>query len=245
MKDSLSHLPSLAERGTLRIAELYASRQGEGKLTGTESVFVRVSGCNLRCWFCDTPHASWNPEGDQISIDMIIRHVIDLKRRHVVITGGEPLLFPNTTALCRQLRSHGQHITIETAGTIVHEIPDCDLMSISPKLQRSKPRENPKLQKLHEQRRWRPEVVKALADGAKDYQLKFVIDSVNDQEEVLRLVGELGEAIDRANVWIMPQARDSIELDQHQSWLKPWVQRHGFNYCDRKQLRWYGSRRGT
>ena len=50
----------------MKIAEIYRSIQGEGILTGTESVFIRTSGCNLRCWFCDTPYASWQPEGDDL-----------------------------------------------------------------------------------------------------------------------------------------------------------------------------------
>ena len=56
----------------MRIAEIYRSVQGEGLLTGTESVFIRASGCNLRCWYCDTPYASWSPEGDDLSIEEIL-----------------------------------------------------------------------------------------------------------------------------------------------------------------------------
>ena len=77
----------------MKIAEIYKSVQGEGLLTGTPSVFVRVSGCNLRCWFCDTPFASWAPEGSDIAIDEIVAQVEEWDCRHVVLTGGEPMLF--------------------------------------------------------------------------------------------------------------------------------------------------------
>ncbi len=59
----------------MRIAEIFRSLQGEGRLTGVESVFVRTSGCNLRCGFCDTPYASWSPEGEDLSVDEILERV--------------------------------------------------------------------------------------------------------------------------------------------------------------------------
>jgi 7-carboxy-7-deazaguanine synthase len=103
----------------MRIAEIYRSLQGEGRLTGTESVFVRFSGCNLRCGFCDTPYASWQPEGDYLSVSEVMAEIerVAEDTRHVVITGGEPMLSPELVPLCAELRRHGRHITIETAGT--------------------------------------------------------------------------------------------------------------------------------
>ena len=59
----------------MRIAEIFRSIQGEGRLTGTESVFVRASGCNLRCRYCDTPYASWNPEGEDLSVAEILGRI--------------------------------------------------------------------------------------------------------------------------------------------------------------------------
>src|SRR5271169_3906658 len=96
----------------MRIAEIYQSLQGEGLLTGTPSVFIRASGCNLRCWFCDTPYTSWQPEGEDLSIDEIMRQVGECRHSderlaseaangaldfaagaYAVLTGGEPMLF--------------------------------------------------------------------------------------------------------------------------------------------------------
>src|SRR5271154_4419120 len=102
----------------MRTAEIYRSVQGEGFLTGEPSVFVRASGCNLRCWFCDTPFASWQPEGDDLGVEEIFDQVSLLAADHVVLTGGEPMLFAELIPLAEMLRAAGKHITIETAGTL-------------------------------------------------------------------------------------------------------------------------------
>ena len=117
----------------MRIAEIYRSIQGEGLLTGTPSVFVRASGCNLRCWYCDTPHASWEPAGSDLSVDEIVAEVEEWDPTHVVLTGGEPMLFAELLPLCEALQQRDKHLTVETAGTLFLPVA-CDLMSISPKL---------------------------------------------------------------------------------------------------------------
>ena len=122
----------------LRIAEIFGSVQGEGIWVGVPSVFVRVSGCNLRCAWCDTPYASWNPEGPTLTVTEVLRRVEEYRINHVVLTGGEPMLFDPIEDLARKLKDRNNTITIETAGTIVRDLP-CDLMSISPKLANSTP----------------------------------------------------------------------------------------------------------
>lgn len=129
-----------AAPAALKIAETFTSIQGEGKLTGVPSFFIRVSGCNLRCVWCDTPYASWKPEGTVRSIESLVDEAGASCTRHVVVTGGEPMLFEPVTALTRRLKEAGFHITIETAGTIDRAVT-CDLMSISPKLSNSVPDE--------------------------------------------------------------------------------------------------------
>src|SRR5262245_37086916 len=75
----------------IKLAEIFASIQGEGRLMGVPSTFVRTTGCNLRCSFCDTPYTSWQPEGSFWEIEEILARVAELEPSHVVITGGEPL----------------------------------------------------------------------------------------------------------------------------------------------------------
>ena len=103
----------------MRIAEIFYSVQGEGGLVGVPSIFVRTSGCNLRCSWCDTPYASWNPEGDDLTVEEILSQADRFPAaRHVVLTGGEPMIAPGIVELSGRFRELGLHITIETAGTV-------------------------------------------------------------------------------------------------------------------------------
>ncbi|MCS7009272.1 MAG: 7-carboxy-7-deazaguanine synthase QueE, partial [Chthoniobacterales bacterium] len=102
----------------MHIAEIFYSLQGEGELVGVPSVFIRTSGCNLRCSWCDTPYASWHPEGSPWTIEQIIDKVVSFPAHHCVLTGGEPMIAKNIHTLAAELHRLGKHITIETAGTI-------------------------------------------------------------------------------------------------------------------------------
>src|SRR5258707_11682479 len=90
---------------TVKIAEIFYSVQGEGSLVGVPSIFVRTSGCNLRCSWCDTPYTSWNPEGDELSTEAILERTGQYPAaRHVVITGGEPMIAPGIVELSQRFR---------------------------------------------------------------------------------------------------------------------------------------------
>ncbi|MCO6459163.1 MAG: 7-carboxy-7-deazaguanine synthase QueE [Pirellulaceae bacterium] len=228
----------------MRVAEIYKSIQGEGLLTGAESVFVRVSGCNLRCWFCDTPYASWHPEGDDLAVDEIVERVANWDCDHVVLTGGEPMLFAELIPLARRLRDLGRHLTIETAGTLLLPVA-CDLMSISPKLSNSTPPVEwaPQWSVRHERTRYAPSVLRQLIQDY-EYQLKFVIDEPADCQEMLGCLHDLpGVARDR--VLLMPQGTDAAKLAARSQWLEPYCQQHGLVFCPRKQIEWFGLQRGT
>ena len=228
----------------MRIAEIYRSIQGEGKLTGEPSTFVRASGCNLRCWFCDTPYASWKPEGEDRSVEEIFDAICRLEATHVVLTGGEPMLFSELRPLCTRLREAGFHITIETSGTLYLPL-DCDLMSISPKLANSTPSplQSPRWNERHEKARVTPEIVAQLIQEH-DYQLKFVIDKQSDLDEVVQYLENLPNVVS-SNVYMMPQGIEIDELARTGEWLKDYCLQAGYRFCPRKQIEWFGPIRGT
>jgi 7-carboxy-7-deazaguanine synthase len=228
----------------MKIAEIYNSLQGEGFLTGVESTFVRSSGCNLRCWYCDTPYASWSPEGEDLSVHEILARLERIARHHVVITGGEPMLYAELIPLCAALRDRGFHITIETAGTLYLPVA-CDLMSISPKLANSTPSKTvaSNWADRHDRTRHAPEVVRRLVSEY-PYQFKFVVDTPDDCRAVEDYLGELSE-IDRSRTMLMPQGTDAAALAQRAEWLEPYCRQHQLYYCPRKHIEWFGLVRGT
>lgn len=228
----------------LPIAEVFRSRQGEGRLTGTESAFVRVAGCNLRCRFCDTPYASWHPEGEPLAVEEIAARVARLGSRHVVLTGGEPMLFPAVVPLTAALHRGGCHITVETAGTVYRPVA-CDLMSISPKLANSTPaaHAHPQWAARHDRIRQAPEVIARLT-AEYDYQIKFVIDRPEDCAEVEAYLAGFPR-IDRRRVMFMPQATDAAALAAKEAWLSVYCRDHALGYSGRKHIEWFGLKRGT
>lgn len=233
----------------IRVSEVFSSVQGEGSLAGVPSVFVRASGCNLRCVWCDTPYASWSPEGPVVEVGEVFRDVVGRGISHVVLTGGEPMLFEGMVELAGMLRAAGRHITVETAGTVWREIA-CDLMSVSPKLGNSAPGEETGWRARHEARRWRPEVVARLVVG-RDYQLKFVVDpdaGWGDLGEIEAFLGGLegsGLVVPGWRVHLMPEGRDSETLGRRLRALVPVSMERGWRVSPRLQVDLFGDTRGT
>ena len=227
----------------LRIAEIFASIQGEGTLVGVPSTFVRISGCNLRCTWCDTPYASWNPEGPVLALGDIVAKVEELGIRHVVVTGGEPMLFEPVVDLTRMLAEKGHHITIETAGTVFREVA-CDLMSISPKLSNSTP-DDPVWRDRHEATRSDLTPLRSLLAGY-EYQLKFVVNpesGTDDLGEIQALLTDLGA--DRGRVLLMAEGTDAETLHRRERLLAPVCMQTGFRLTPRLHVDLFGNARGT
>jgi 7-carboxy-7-deazaguanine synthase len=224
----------------LKISEIFYTLQGEGTLIGTPSVFVRTSGCNLRCVWCDTPYTSWHPEGEERSIDSIVEEVNRYGAQHVVVTGGEPMIAPGIEELTHRL---SQHITIETAGTV--DVPvRCDLMSISPKLANSTPhqRDGGRWAEQHDRLRYQPEILKRLIQ-LYPYQLKFVIVEEADVAQVRSMVEQLGAAKNR--VLLMAEGVDAAVLAERGRWLAEIAKREGYRFTPRLHIELWGNRRGV
>jgi len=224
----------------MKIAEIFHSIQGEGILAGTPSVFVRTSGCNLRCTWCDTPYTSWHPEGEERDIQSIVKEVEQYGASHVVVTGGEPMIAPEIDQLTHRLK---QHITIETAGTVDADVR-CDLMSISPKLANSTPhhRDDGRWASHHDRLRYQPEILKRLIQ-LYPHQLKFVIAEPADLTEVHAIVEATGAL--KSRVVLMPEGVDAAILAERSRWLAEICKRENYRFSPRLQIDLWGNRRGT
>jgi 7-carboxy-7-deazaguanine synthase len=230
------------------ISEIFHSIQGEGVLTGVPSVFVRTSGCNLRCRWCDTPYASWQLEGTEMSLAQIMEWVSRWPSRHVVLTGGEPMVARGIHELAADLRDAGKHLTIETAGTIAPDGIACDLASLSPKLRHSTPREGeiePGWIERHERLRLQPDVLRAWLDSGMEYQLKFVVASEPDMEEISALLASLDRKVPPDRVLLMPEGRSPDEIRDRSGWLVEQCKATGHRYCQRLHIELFGNTRGT
>jgi 7-carboxy-7-deazaguanine synthase len=227
----------------LKISEIFYSIQGEGMLAGTPSVFVRTSGCNLRCSWCDTPYTSWQPEGEELALEEILARVTRYRAHYVVVTGGEPMIAPEIVPLTEALRQMRLHVTVETAGTVFAPV-DCHLMSISPKLSNSTPfeREEGHWAAQHDRLRSRPEVLKRFM-AAYEYQLKFVVAEEDDIVEIKALVERVQANPQR--VVLMPEGTDAELLRERATWIVELCKQEGYRFSPRLHIDLYGNRRGV
>lgn len=228
--------------------EIFFSFQGEGENCGRPSVFVRLSGCNLSCVWCDTPY-TWDSkrfnraeETMELSVEEAARAVTAHGCKNVVLTGGEPMLQQRELAeLMRRLKPEGYFFEVETNATI---LPSAEFDALigqyncSPKLANSSV-----ALKLRE----RPEALKFFAKSAKA-NFKFVVANPADLDEILQLTNKCqaltGQSL-TGRVFLMSEARTKQELAEKETWLTEICKQNGFFYSDRLHIRLYGDRRGV
>ncbi len=218
----------------MRLCEIFYSLQGEGRLLGVPSVFVRLSGCNLRCVWCDTPYALNPHSGKEITPWEIMAQIRHYSCSHVVITGGEPMLQEELALLCTTLKAEGYHITIETNGTISRSVP-WDLISISPKFR-------------HQQTTTvtrhctTPDVTEKMIKNS-EYQLKFVVKEPEDMVFIDDFLAKMGH-YDPARVLLMPEGTDKKEQLNKMIWLSEICIKKGFRLAPRLHTLIWGNKRG-
>ena len=235
----------------LPINELFYSLQGEGKLSGIPSTFVRTSGCNLRCWFCDSYHTSWEPKGDWMSVEDILEGIEGYSADHVVLTGGEPLIHDASATLLERLNEQGYHTTVETNGTIVPDAP-VDLASVSPKLRSSTPtaEKDPKgegeWEERHEAKRIDLETLSLICERY-DHQLKFVVTDRADMDEITDLLARLRERVSvrDEDVLLMPEGATRERLDKTRNQVTELAMKYGFRYTPRLHVDLWNDAPGT
>jgi 7-carboxy-7-deazaguanine synthase len=242
---------SAHERLTFSEDYVFHTIQGEGRFVGVPSVFVRLSGCNLRCtWqnahgsttLCDTPYASHHPDRLRKTIAETAATMHSFHCRHVVITGGEPFVQKRVAHLVSLLVDIGHHVTIETNGTIY--LPtQAQFLSISPKLSSSIVPTSPHFA-MHEKRRLN---LAALAQLVRqEHHLKFVVNAKKEVAEILdivRVLREMNGAYDESNILLMPQAISVPELNRRSRRLIEICKQHDWRFCDRLHIRLWGKKR--
>lgn len=179
-----------------------------------------------------------------MTVDEIVETVEGLKIEHVVLTGGEPMLFDPIETLATKLRRLGHVITIETAGTVFRDLP-CDLMSISPKLSNSTPGETSGWRERHESTRINLGVLQDLIKRY-PYQLKFVVnpDSGDDLAEIEALLGKL-DGIKPTQVLLMPEGTDHETVLRRSRLLVPAVMERNWRLTQRLHIELFGNTKGT
>jgi len=238
----------------LPINELFYSLQGEGNLAGVPSVFIRTSGCNLRCWFCDSYHTSWEPTHAWLDLESIVEEVKGHDEAdHVVVTGGEPLIHDETVELLDRLSAAGYHTTVETNSTIYRDAA-VDLASISPKLASSTPTpENDpngdgEWADRHEDRRIDMDALSRLVEDY-EFQLKFVITDRDDMPEINQMVTSLRKATDAeirdSDVLLMPEGATRERLEETRELTAEMALEHGYQFTPRLHVDLWNDAPGT
>lgn len=224
------------------INELFYSLQGEGQFAGVPSVFIRVAGCPLRCRWCDTKYALHDNAGNDYTIARIRELVEPYPTRHVVITGGEPMVHPQILKLTEAFAREDTHLTIETSGIRHVGGLNCDLMSISPKLRNSNPPDM-LLSPEYDAVRFDLAALQNLINEY-PYQLKFVVESEKDLDEIARCLRRL-ENLDHSRVYLMPQALNREEYIEKSLMVSEICKKLGFAFSPRLHILLWDGRPGT
>lgn len=183
------------------INEIFYSLQGEGILIGVPSAFIRTTGCNLRCSWCDTKYAY--EEGKEMSLEEIMARVKEFPANHICITGGEPLIQKETIKLIQRLYEESYQVSLETNGSkSIEELPCHDFLMIS--LDIKCPSSG-----MHEKMKFSNLELLSPND-----QLKFIIDDEKDYEYAKEIITQYNPV---CSIIMMPAG--GIDLKNLAEWV--------------------------
>lgn len=244
----------LPNQHILRVNEIFGQTfQGEGQTMGKLSAFVRLSGCNLTCSWCDTPY-TWDWKGKNgkvynakeetvgLTIDQIVGQITDNiqlpKGSHVVITGGEPLLQQTKLlVLLKELKKLGYKIELETNGTINVRNNEffkyVDFVNCSPKLSNAG---------MSLETTIKNETIQQIKKYSKSYIFKFVIQTEHDLVEVDNIVSK--NKLPKEKIWIMPEGKTRDTHYKNLVLLADKIIEHGYNLSTRLHVLLWSNKRG-
>src|SRR3989344_4357628 len=222
------------------VNEIFYSVQGEGISIGTPCVFLRLAHCNLHCQWCDTKY-TWNfpKNSDEIKpmdSDAVYKELTSFSCKHLVLTGGEPLLNfrEELFMLLSRLKAHGWYIEVETNGTILPPIKFTkyiDQWNVSPKLKNSGNEKS--LREI-------PHALEFYSRSPKSY-FKLVIDVQKDIVEVIELAKK--HKIAGNKIILMPQSIDANELRMKSRWLIDMCKKYNYRFSPRLHIDIWGNKR--
>lgn len=218
----------------MKLVEFFVSIQGEGLLAGVPSVFVRLAGCDRHCLWCDTVYAQDASVGREVSVEKLADEIFGCEVEHVIVTGGEPLLSVELPELLDKLVRNNNHVTLETSANVYLQLPKV-FLSISPKLSNSQAKG-----KIVS-----PDYVSTIQQyiNSNDYQLKFVVGSEADVDEVEDFLAQLTR-IDRSKILLMPLAATRSKYHEIAPEVAQWCIERSFRFSPRLHIEIWGNCRG-
>jgi organic radical activating enzyme len=226
----------------MKISEIFESIQGEGTNAGKPAIFLRTAECNLRCSWCDTKYTwDWSnfdyaTEVNEISIKEIRKELEQFTNRHLVITGGEPLMQQDDLAELLTFLKPDFYVEVETNGTI---LPNnalsalVDQWNVSPKTINSG---NP-LALCEDSECY------AFFSKQKNCYFKYVVESENDLTEINNLIEKYGLVRDR--IMLMTQASTKEEMTEREKAVFFLSKKNNLSYSPRMHVVKWGNQRGT
>ena len=188
---------------TLRITEIFYSLQGETRTSGLPTVFVRLTGCPLRCQYCDTAYAFSG--GELLELDIILERVASYKPRYVCVTGGEPLAQPNCLPLLQRLCDAGYQVSLETSGAL-------DVAGVDPRVSKVVDLKTPGSEEVGRNRYKNIELLTS------NDQVKFVICSREDYDWAVSKLIQYG-LDQRAGEVLFSPSHQQVSARQLADWV--------------------------